>query len=674
MILQGLRRYKSLTISNSLYASFVVSVFALNYYLIKDIDQQFSNKSTIDQTIQSINTWQSANRLNDSTADPANDKLFLSIIDQFEAINLNLGNTGVQSNQTIDSFIPQLNTVVASLNSLKNNEISATEPLLAAGKQLQTKVNSLLEKKSSQLQLLQFAAIAMCFMGFIGLLAQLAFHVNRQDEHVEIAKVETDNILKTVTEGLFLLDKEMQIGYQQSKALSAMFGFDTDLEGDFHDFIGKLVPESTATIAKDFIELLFGDRVKEKLIAGINPLTEVEISIERRDGSFENKFLKFQFKRVFEGKKLSHLLVSVTDVTREINLARELESTKEQQEAQFDLLMNILHIESDQLILFLQNTRESLDAINTCLKREGHSKEQCMQKLIEIFRHTHRIKGESAALELHTFEIPAHEFEDCIDKLRIKPDLKAKDLLSLTMQLKELYIRIDAVKTLASKLSNVKGAIDSSLPNTHDNMNKHQGEKTINTVVQEIAKRHGKSIMLTGNGLDDSCFPSRYKSPLKDICIQLIRNAVVHGIEVPSQRVSSGKSSLGNLAVNFNDLGDKGYELIVRDDGGGLDTNKIVDMAIQKAIISANDVDKLTAKSAMGLIFKSGVSTQEDTNLDAGRGVGLDVVKSTVESLGGRLSLSTSKGKYCEFRVRLPSMFTAVDQLVSQSVSNRLTH
>ena len=167
----------------------------------------------------------------------------------------------------------------------------------------------------------------------------------KNEDTVVEAKKESEGIMSTVSEGLFLLTKDNDFGIEQSTSLREMFRFDRDLEGNFFDFIGNYVTPSTIQVAQDYLGLLYGDRVKEKLVKDLNPLNEVEINIVRRDGSFETRYLNFKFSRVMEGDKLSHLLGSVSDVSREVLLRQELEESKEEQEAQLDLLMlSLIHI------------------------------------------------------------------------------------------------------------------------------------------------------------------------------------------------------------------------------------------------------------------------------------------------------------------------------------------
>jgi len=95
--------------------------------------------------------------------------------------------------------------------------------------------------------------------------------------------------------------------------------------------------------------------------------------------------------------------------------------------------------------------------------------------------------------------------------------------------------------------------------------------------------------------------------------------------------------------------------MIFQDDGAGLVADLIKKAAIRRGTISPEEAQSLDSKATIGLIFRPGFSTQEEASKDAGRGVGLDVVWKTVRGLGGKISVSSSPGKYTRFKIQLPA-------------------
>src|SRR5690606_37426387 len=126
-----------------------------------------------------------------------------------------------------------------------------------------------------------------------------------------------------------------------------------------------------------------------------------------------------------------------------------------------------------------------------------------------------------------------------------------------------------------------------------------------------------KQVALHCSGLEN--VPPAYRKAVKDIAIQLVRNAVVHGIEEPSERVKAQKSQVGTLSVEFARRKD-GYELVVQDDGRGLQLERIKEVAVERGLITPAQAATLDARQTMALLFRPGFSTADRVTTDAGRG------------------------------------------------------
>ena len=98
-----------------------------------------------------------------------------------------------------------------------------------------------------------------------------------------------------------------------------------------------------------------------------------------------------------------------------------------------------------------------------------------------------------------------------------------------------------------------------------------------------------------------------------------------------------------------------GYELVFEDDGAGISPDQLKAAAVRKQIITAEEAAGMDTRAAMALIFRPGFSTQEEVSMDAGRGVGMDVVARSVYALGGKIGVSTNPGKFTRFKIVLPA-------------------
>jgi two-component system chemotaxis sensor kinase CheA len=175
---------------------------------------------------------------------------------------------------------------------------------------------------------------------------------------------------------------------------------------------------------------------------------------------------------------------------------------------------------------------------------------------------------------------------------------------------------------------------------------------TLHAMAERLAHDHHKRFKLTMSGLTD--VPRSYVDTVKDCVIQMLRNAAVHGIEAPDVRRAHTKGDLGSVRVDFKKAGD-GYELVFEDDGAGIQPEQLKAAAVRKQIITAEEAAGMDTRAAMALIFRPGFSTQEEVSMDAGRGVGMDVVARSVYALGGKIGVSTNPGKFTRFKIVLPA-------------------
>jgi two-component system, chemotaxis family, sensor kinase CheA len=492
-------------------------------------------------------------------------------------------------------------------------------------------------------------------------LRKLIRDIGAHEATVMRSKQEAENILSAVGDGLFLLNKEFEIGEQHSKALLRMFSRDAIAHENFFDIMRNLVPEKVAKTAKDYLELLFGERVNERLVQDLNPLDVVELNFDDGQGAFDTKFLGFRFKRVFVAGKLSHLLVTVSDISKRVLLEQELRESQERTQAQMDMLVELLHVEPRVLRGFMQRAQESLERVNESLRRQSSSPSEFKEKVHQIFGWIHSIKGESAALGLKSFQSAAHELESILTDLRSKGALSGNDFLPFTVKLEELFTQLDSVRILLNRLSQVRSAMgdeddDDGASPQQRNMSSAPAPfvEPLREFTESLARRNGKEARFVGEGLEPGKVPPGYVRLVNDALVQFVRNSVVHGIEMPNQRKALNKIEKGTLLAQFVQTA-AGYELIFRDDGAGIDAEKLRATAVKKGRLSKEEAVRWDSKQLLTLIFEPDFSTAPQVNEDAGRGVGLSLVRDRVQAAKGQIRLGTAANKGTQFKIILPA-------------------
>jgi two-component system chemotaxis sensor kinase CheA len=583
---------------------------------------------------------------------------------------------------------PRGRRLQAALKDLTEYGYTTHGQLARVLNELSTRVEADSRKETGTLRAIQVGGMGAALLLLSAIFLYFARNLRKEEAEANRQRKETQDILRTVNEGLFLLDKDLKIGSERSLALNNIFRREDFDDLTFDKLLKDIVPEKTLKTAMDYVALLWGERVNEKLVKTINPLSEVEVHFDNPAGGFDTHFLEFDFNRVKSEGSLSHLLVTVNDVTKRVMLSRELQESQEKAQAQLDLLLRILHVEPDSLTSFLSDADVSLKMVNSILKEPAREESAFRAKIDGIYRQVHAVKGEAAALGLKTVEQRAHAFEESLNDLKGRPSLSGSDFLPLVVKLDDLFNHLAQVREMLSRLVDLHHAIatrraagtevgaekvDQWLAgqdqtqvtkslNPPPDVTEATGavgglERTLEDLAARVASSQSKQVTLRCSGLD--AVPEAYRRAVKDITIQLVRNAVVHGIEAPSERAKVNKSETGTLAVEFTQRAD-GYELIVQDDGRGLQLDRIKEVAVERGLITPAQAAMLDPRQTMALIFRPGFSTADRVTTDAGRGAGMDLVRILVAELGGRVGLASAGGKFSKFKIWLPASERAV--------------
>lgn len=181
-------------------------------------------------------------------------------------------------------------------------------------------------------------------------------------------------------------------------------------------------------------------------------------------------------------------------------------------------------------------------------------------------------------------------------------------------------------------------------------------------IVRDVAKLRNKDIGLeiAGQNTDlDKSILDALSEPLAHI----VRNAADHGIETAAERSAAGKPARGTICLNAYHEGDQ-VVIEVSDDGRGMDAKKILQKAIQQKLVSSDEAARLTESDIFQLVFAPGLTTAEEVTEISGRGVGLDVVKSSLDSLKGTVEIETETGKSTTFRLLVPLTLASIQTLL----------
>lgn len=181
-------------------------------------------------------------------------------------------------------------------------------------------------------------------------------------------------------------------------------------------------------------------------------------------------------------------------------------------------------------------------------------------------------------------------------------------------------------------------------------------------MVRQLSKDLGKKINLEIIGADTE-LDRTVIDEIGDPLVHLIRNGLDHGIETPEERKSKGKPEEGKLQLKAYHSGNHVF-IEISDDGAGIKRENILQKAIANQIVTEEEGQSLTDQEVFQLMMASGFSTAEQISDISGRGVGLDVVKNTIESLGGSISISSEEGAGSTFSIQLPLTLSIITVLL----------
>lgn len=724
------KRYQGLIISIALFLSLIGALLAFTFYTSSLLER---NTALIDQTNQVANSAQAVikdlfdldssygedtksphiqrvlSRLEENTALITSS---IAAIQQGGTITDTQGNSydlpNIDSNAqaNIAAANEQWTTlepkIQAYLKDADNVMVPSADELTQAVEQAKTSslfINESLdsltrdvfdsaERQATTIRLIQILGVAAIFTYFLIFVFFFVRRLRETDAEAFAARRETQEIMETVNTGLFLLDKDLNIGQQHSRALNNIIGSDRLAGENFTNVLRGRISDKDLNTTQQFIEQLYNPRVKEKLVDSLNPLHKVMLHNVSDNKNLDNRFLDFKFSRVYDNKDIARILVNVNDVSDAVYLEQRLEKERSQNDMQIEMLTTILNVNPKIINEFIGNTQAHIEKMNNILKNPGSSQYELENKLKAIYREMHSLKGEASALKLHSFTKIASDAEDKLHALQNQSQLSGNDFLPLAVHLDDLLSLSNTIATLGERinrsappktattpLTSDDAVATNSVPVTATRQPVSQSIGNISTgggldidldsnteedrlafyseFAKEIAARQGKQIQLKSNTLAQTDIPARLAKPVKEISIQLLRNAIVHGIETPSTRQAAGKTDIGTIDLEVQDNGSD-FVLIVQDDGQGIDYDSIRNKLSAEGRFSAEEASQLSQGDLLKQLFSSGFSTKEHADEDGGRGVGLDIIKAQVKEYDGKLNVNSELGQMTRFVITLP--------------------
>lgn len=191
----------------------------------------------------------------------------------------------------------------------------------------------------------------------------------------------------------------------------------------------------------------------------------------------------------------------------------------------------------------------------------------------------------------------------------------------------------------------------------------------LKVVIRNTAQNLGKTVIVNLNG-EDTELDRNVTESIYEPLVHMVRNSVDHGLETPENREKAGKDRIGRIHISAKHRGNE-IEISVRDDGKGLDREKILEKAVESSLIPREAAGSLSNAEVYQLIFQPGFSTSKEVTEVSGRGVGMDIVKKNIEIIRGRIEIITEPGQFTEFIIKIPLTLAIIEGFVTEIGDNR---
>jgi len=440
--------------------------------------------------------------------------------------------------------------------------------------------------------------------------------------------------------GLFFMNRECIIQDNYSRYLEELLS-EKELTGKmFVDLLASSVTSKERDAIKDYFGMVFDRIFDQATLDDINPLHELHYVSRTGD----KKIFQCEFVTVERGKGEDFILVVIYDITAKVELQLRLAEEESRRQEEMRSIFELIQVDPTVFSDFLGDAEYEFTRIDETLKNDDLSAHEA---LVEVYQSVHAIKSNAVILGLNTFGDKVHALESQIKKMREQEtEVPFDDMLHLTMELEKLSKEKDGFKTVIDRINSFKvGTGDGKKQNEYVLI------ESLTKATNRAASDMGKKVKFVASEINPLALEKGPRRVIKEVLMQLIRNSVVHGVELPDERVAKGKKETGVIQLSIKTDG-KIIQVKLIDDGRGLDFKKISQKALSMNMIKKEEAaDKGALLKA---IFAPGFSTAETEGVHAGRGIGLNLVRDRVHAAKGTIKLQTEWGKGTAFNIFLP--------------------
>jgi len=360
---------------------------------------------------------------------------------------------------------------------------------------------------------------------------------------------------------------------------------------------------------------------------------------------------------------------------RDATAAQVLQQTLAQARESLAAALAALRASPRDMRLFLSAAMASVGALRATMKLPARDQQAAHAKIAQLRLAAGQLAADARAAGLTTVVDACGNFERQLAALQDRPLLSGDDLLPLAPLLDRIAsgvgdsIRIEEQRYVAAPPARAAAPAGADPADARHEAGTwaRLAERRWNAFVRRRCEEMGTLVKLHVH--DARLVPAAQRHDVDDMLQHLLRNALEHGIETPEQRLAADKPAAGEISVKFEDRGRAGLLMSVRDDGRGLDVERIGRAAVRSGLVSDESLLEYDPGEVVGLIFKPSFST-ENLEGESGRGRGMNFLRRAVARLGGQITVATRPGRHTQFSIQLPAPVEAVSPVTATSAAD----
>ncbi|MCL2269893.1 MAG: ATP-binding protein [Treponema sp.] len=440
--------------------------------------------------------------------------------------------------------------------------------------------------------------------------------------------------------GLFFLNRSIIIQENYSRFLEELLS-ERDLGGkNFIDLLSNSVNPREQDAIKDYLDMVFNHTFDQAMLNDINPLNELHYVSKNRT----EKIFHCEFVTVERAHGELFVLATVYDITAKVELQQRLREEETRRQEEMRTIFELIQVDPSVFQDFMADAEHEFSQIDEILKND---KLTAREALVNVYQSVHAIKSNAVILGLNTFGDNVHSLESEIKELREQKDeVTFDDMLHLTVAIERLSEKKEGFRDIIEKINSFKLAAAGG-----QKQNQYIFVESLTKAADRASSDIGKKVKFIVDEIDAEAIDSGPRRLMKEVALQLVRNAVAHGIELPEERLAKGKKETGLIRLSVKSDG-KMIHIKLLDDGQGLDFDKIREKALDMNLIKKEDENN--KNMLLQAIFSPGFSTAQDEGVHAGRGIGLNLVRDRVRNAKGTIKLQTESDRGTVFNIFLP--------------------